>query len=174
MQLPYYGSINNDINTLKIPYNSLVRSILEYCSIVWSPYYDNQKARIERVQTKFAKYILFKHHFPYQDLTHNTRLLLCGLKSLEQRRRDTALLFLHKLIRGDVDCTELLKRVLFSVPVRRTRHPRLFFERRHRNNYELNVFIDRLLHNYNRFFSDVDIFNMSPLALKRYLQSSLV
>lgn len=36
--------------TLKSLYISLVRSRLEYCSLIWSPYYDIHSNRIERVQ----------------------------------------------------------------------------------------------------------------------------
>jgi hypothetical protein len=43
--------------TLVVLYTALVRSILEYCCQIWNPYYECNRARIERVQMKFVKYI---------------------------------------------------------------------------------------------------------------------
>lgn len=159
-----------DTKSLMVLYNSLVRSILEYCSVVWSPFYACHKIRIEQVQNKFAKYMLLKLHYPYKDVIYDTRLLLCGLKSLEQRRSDAQLLFLFKLIHGDINCSSLLAEIYMACPVRRTRHVRLFYERRHRTNYGMTALTDRLLVNYNRHFSNIDIFNISLVALKRTLK----
>ncbi|CAH1383593.1 unnamed protein product, partial [Tenebrio molitor] len=41
-------------------YFSLVRSRLEYGSIIWSPYYVTYTNSIESVQRKFLKYLCFK------------------------------------------------------------------------------------------------------------------
>lgn len=75
-----------DTRAISLLYNSLIRSILEYCSIIWSPIYQCHINRLERVQNKFAKYLLYKHRFPYYDLSYETRILMCGLKSLEARQ----------------------------------------------------------------------------------------
>jgi hypothetical protein len=45
---------------LRALYFTLVRSKLEYCSIVWSPIYRRGVDALESVQRKFAKYLLFK------------------------------------------------------------------------------------------------------------------
>ena len=155
-----------DTKALLSLHNCLVRSILEYCSVIWSPYYQCHIGRLERVQNKFAKYLLFKFHFPYQVLSYETRLLLCGLQTLEHRRRKALLIFLYKLLKGEIDCVSLLHAVPFHVPGRRTRHFQLFFERTHRTNYGRSAFIDRLVNNYNVNFSDCDIFNLGLSTLK--------
>lgn len=42
-------------------FNALVRSVLEYASVVWSPYYDVHSATIERVQRCFLRVLCHKH-----------------------------------------------------------------------------------------------------------------
>lgn len=122
---------------------------------------------LEKVQNKFTKYLLFKFHFPYQNLSYETRLLLCGLQTLENRRRKALLIFLYRLLGGLIDCENLLRAVSFHVPSRRTRQFQLFFERTHRTNYGRSAFIDRLVNNFNVYFFDCDIFHSTLYALKR-------
>jgi len=38
-------------------YKSLVRPHLEYCSAAWSPYYQKDKAALERIQHRFTRFI---------------------------------------------------------------------------------------------------------------------
>jgi hypothetical protein len=42
-----------------IIYNGLVRSILEYCSVVWRPHYATHSLRIERIQKRFVTYLSY-------------------------------------------------------------------------------------------------------------------
>ena len=163
----------SDTKALICLYNCLVRSTLEYCSVIWTPRYACHINRLERVQNKFVKYLLYKFHFPYNDLPYETRLLLCGFKSLECRRRQAFLLLLYKIMNGLTDCDILLGAISISVPNRRTRHTHLFHERVHRTNYGQGAFVDRMAANYNRFFTDCDIFNINLLSLKRLLTCRL-
>ena len=41
-----------------------VRSQVEYCSVVWSPIYQNSVDKIERVQRKFTRMIYHKFNWP--------------------------------------------------------------------------------------------------------------
>lgn len=160
----------HDTRAILCLYNALVRSILEYCSVIWSPYYNINISRVERVQHKFSTYLLFKHHFPNNDLCYETRLQLCGLKSLESRRRDAMLLFLYKLLNGMIDCGELTESISFRVPARRTRQLQLFAVPTHRTNYGLTHFSDRLQDTYNRDFANCDIFCTGLSALRLSLK----
>ncbi|XP_055614779.1 uncharacterized protein LOC129761101 [Toxorhynchites rutilus septentrionalis] len=45
---------------------SLVRSILEYACVVWSPYYQNSVHRIESIQRKFIRFAL--RNLPFTNL----------------------------------------------------------------------------------------------------------
>ena len=155
-----------DTKALNCLYNSLVRSILEYCSIIWSPKYTCNVSRLEGIQNKYTKYLLYKLHFPSGGLTYETRILLCGMKSLEHRRREAMLLFLYKLCNNLIDCDAILSMIFLRVPSRRTRLQQLFHVGQHRTNYGQTAFIDRLLVNYNRYYCDCDIFNGSLQKIK--------
>ena len=46
-----------NVHGFKMIYCSLIRSVLEYASNIWSPYYDIHVKNIERVQNKFLRLI---------------------------------------------------------------------------------------------------------------------
>ncbi|XP_036346901.1 uncharacterized protein LOC118756232, partial [Rhagoletis pomonella] len=52
-----FGFIRRNTRDFKDP--NLVRSRLEYCSLIWNPYYDVYSGKIERVQKVFTKYALY-------------------------------------------------------------------------------------------------------------------
>ena len=110
--------------------------------------------------------MLFKHHFPSFGVPYETRLLLCGIKSLETRRRNALFLFLFKLLNNEIKCDTLLQLVSFRVPVRPTRQQQLFHVSLHRTNYGLPAFVDRMLVNYNRFYADCEIFRFKLPRIK--------
>ena len=156
-----------DTKAILTLYNSLVRSILEYGPVIWAPTYQCHIDRLERVQAKFVKFLLYKYRFPYENVSHEIRLLLVGLSSLETRRRNSYLFFLYKLIKGSIDCESLLSKLNFRIPGRHTRLLQLFIVAPHRTNYGFRAFTDRLTNNYNLHFSNVDIFCNSLASLKR-------
>ena len=86
-----------DIKTLKLLYCSLVRSNLEYCSIIWSPFTKRNIEKLERVQRRATKFIL-KIEDPY-----DTRLKKLNMLSLEQRRFMSDVVFLFKALNGLVN-----------------------------------------------------------------------
>ena len=53
----------DDPKTLRTLYCSLVRSNLEYCSVVWSPYTKRNTDKLERVQRRATK-LIFKSDDP--------------------------------------------------------------------------------------------------------------
>lgn len=50
----------HEVRALKTLYCSLARSVLEYCSQVWSPLYAVHVARLESIQRKFTRYFQCK------------------------------------------------------------------------------------------------------------------
>ena len=87
----------DDPRTLCTLYCSLVRSYLEYCSVVWSPYTKRNTDKLERVQRRATKFIL-KTDDPYE-----IRLKKLNLMSLEKRRSLTDVTFLHNVLNGNID-----------------------------------------------------------------------
>ena len=93
-----------DVPTLKTLYCSLVRSQLEYSSIVRSPHTRRNIDLIERVQKRATKLIL------KSDNNYESRLKELNLVSLEQRRFIADVTFLYKVLNGyfNVDFSSFL------------------------------------------------------------------
>lgn len=102
-------------------FNSLVRSSLEYCSVVWTPYYDVHKRRLESIQKRFLWHLSFQCGKAKQLPSYNSRLCHFKLLSLDNRRQMLDHLFLHKVVNSYLDCSDLLKHVNYNVPYRLAR-----------------------------------------------------
>ena len=95
----------NDLKTLRTLYCSLVRSNLEYCSVVWSPYSRKNIDKLKGVQRRATKFFL-KTKDGYE-----TRLEKLNLLSLEDRGVLTDVTFFFKALNGlvDIDVSHLLQ-----------------------------------------------------------------
>lgn len=163
----------SDISCLKVLYYSYVRSILEYCSLVWNPQYLIYTHSIESIQRKFIKHLNYRCYRgsvdDYQELCYRHHLT-----TLENRRSLADMAFLHGLCNDYVDCPGLVSRILrFTVPRRRTRHTHLFAVANTATNYAQNSLVSRLHRKYNKVFSDIDIFHTSQKGFKREVLKTL-
>ena len=87
----------DDHKTLRTLYCALVRSNLEYCSSIWSPYTTKGIEKLERVQRRATKFILKTED------TYACRLNKLNLLSLEKRRLLADVTFLYKALNGIID-----------------------------------------------------------------------
>ena len=76
-------------------YNSLVRPKLEYCVQFWSPYYQRDIDKLERVQRRLTKMIPRLRNMPYEDRLKNLNLF-----SLSKRRMRGDLIEMFKIFKG--------------------------------------------------------------------------
>lgn len=113
---------------LKSLYCALVRSILEFAAVVWTPYHSSWIARIESVQKKFVRRALRTLHWndpenlpPYED-----RCLLLGIDTLENRRSVSQAMFVVKLLKNEVDSSALLADLNIYAPERPLRRRDFF------------------------------------------------
>ncbi|XP_026478477.1 uncharacterized protein LOC113384917 [Ctenocephalides felis] len=84
----------HSIDTLYILYSTLVRPILEYNSIVWTPHIELSSNKLNRVQRKFEKYL--KHFAQSKRISaHESEkfLLKCEDNNLRKRQQITELIF---------------------------------------------------------------------------------
>ena len=81
-----------DVHTLRTLYCVLVRSQLEYCTIVWSPHPARNINKLERIQRRASKFIL------KTDDDYETRKDKLNLLSLEDRRFFFDVLFFYKIL----------------------------------------------------------------------------
>lgn len=81
---------------------ALVRSTLEYCSVIWSPHCKDQMTTLERIQQRATNYITSNPKRPSEyHVDYKTRLLRCNLLPLSYRREILDIIFFLKSYNGD-------------------------------------------------------------------------
>jgi hypothetical protein len=166
--------LSSDLRSLtsfRLLYVSLVRPLLEYNTTVWSPYYSNSANSLEKVQRKFLRFINYKKGIPIEDINYSSLMNELKLPSLSNRRKLFDTIFLYKIIRGHVDCMDLVELIKYHVPTRNTRQLMLFHERNSKTNYSYYSPIARL-HRFGNEFHSVDFFSDSLLKLKKAITDS--
>lgn len=154
------------IEALWLIYITLVRSILEYCSVTWCPYQSGHIQHLERVKESFLRVIGLKLGYEYNStpLAHVREVL--GLQTLATRRQLLDLAFLQRILLGDINCPELLSLIDLLVGDR-TRSSHLFAHHSHATNYEMNSAIPRLHRLVNLISPHDDFFFDSSRHLRR-------
>lgn len=134
-------------------YCSLVRSILEFSSVVWSPSYVTWNLRLESVQRRFIRRAL--SHLPWNDPIvlppYENRCLLLNLETLSARRLKAEALFAAKIILGEIDSPSILSDFHFSAPTRILRSSSFFALPFRRTNYGKSDPIRKMCVSFNRF-----------------------
>lgn len=118
----------DDPYCLKSVYVSLIRSILEYSSVIWNPGYANYNERIESIQKKFLLYALRHLGWRRDSFTlpsYESRCRLIDMESLSDRRNKASLYFMFDLLNGHIDAPDLLSFFSFRVPSRSFRQTNL-------------------------------------------------
>lgn len=147
--------------TLKYLYTTIVRPIIEYGSVIWSPYYKVHQDSIERVQGRCFRAICRRYRLIRKLDNYDARLKHFGTTSLMARRQRSQLLCLYKLIHSMIDCPELLSKINFNV-VYRTRNRSIFSVLPARNNVSHNNPLYVMCRLYNNAKLDgLDIFGQN-------------
>lgn len=157
-------------NSLIALYKAYVRSRVEYCSVVWSPFYDKYISQVERVQRKFTRMLFYK--FNWTKSKYHERLDRCKLHLLETRRLESDELFLYKVIHGRLD-TRLRDNVVWAA-ASSTRQKPTFYIPTFSSNVECNSPLVRMQRNHNDFFNSLDICGPSMFSFKRKVKSACV
>lgn len=88
----------SDPDTLSTLYKAFVRPILEYCCVIWCPYYIKDIEALERAQRRFSRL-----HPSLRDLTYEERLSNLHLETLHTRRLRFDLTTVYKIFHGLID-----------------------------------------------------------------------
>jgi len=157
-------------------YNAFVRSILEYASIIWCPYYTCYIDLIEDVQRKFLKYLFFKKHNCYPTQGYPQSALLCefGFLSLDTRRNFLDLKFLNKILHNVIN----MDSSYFCLPMSRNREnsrmKHIFYVPYANTNVFRHSPLIRLCRLGNQYLPVLDISKIKPADLTiKFLQLSL-
>ena len=155
-----------DVYCLKSLYCSLVRSTLEYCSVVWNPNYINGNQRSENVQRRFIRYALRRLpcrdplRLPsYESSTH------CKFNGIPP-------MVMADLLTRQIDCAALLGFVNLQARSRMLRGGSLLRIPYGRRNYTTNAAMTGLQRAFNRVNSVFD-FHVSRDVLRTRIRMFL-
>lgn len=152
------------MSTYTTLYNTYVRSIVEYCSPIWSPYYDIHTQEIERVQRRFTRMVYKKFQFPMA--SYESRLMKLELISLENRRLMFDEITLYK-INNELLRTSLNHSLSFGVGNRVTRQNITFYLPAVTTNIQFFAPMLRFQRQHNDSFNHVQLNEPSINAFKR-------
>ena len=148
--------VSRDIDLLVRAYLVYVRPLVEYNSVVWSPYTMQDIETIERVQRRFTKNLPGFHKLTYKD-----RLRRLHLPSLELRRLQVDLVWCYKILFGIVDTpTEDFFVLSTYAPTRG--HQYKLFKKLHVSRTRANFFRERVVNSWNSLPDGISILVLSP------------
>jgi hypothetical protein len=160
----------NDPTCLKILYCSLIRSLVEYGSIIWNPYQTGHITKIEKIQKRFL--IMMRYKLKKIDTPTKTLANELNLQSLENRRFNNDIIFLYKLLNNLIDCPELLAKIPFYIPKHTLRYTNTFYIQSQKQNYSHYAPLNRILLNGNTI-NNFDYFFDPPSKLNGILKKGL-
>lgn len=116
-----------DLDTAKLLYFSLVRAILDFASIIWSPH---DKLHINFIESIQRQAVIFLHR-DYINRKENDFVLTpyterckeLQIDTLLRRRINTSILFIHKIITGRYKAPDIRKAITLNDGVRTFRNP---------------------------------------------------
>ncbi|KAH9633361.1 hypothetical protein HF086_004075 [Spodoptera exigua] len=163
------------VRTKIILYNALVRSHLEFASVVWNPFYAVQSQRVESIQRAFTKHLAYTTGQISPRCPYEQRMECFKMDSLHDRRLMHDLTFLFKLLNNKLDCMKLVESVGLKVPYNIPRHPitNLYHTPTTRTNIGVNSPLVRLSREMNsaiKSLPDLDIHSVSFNNLRAQLR----
>lgn len=109
-----YGRFN--VDTAKMLYSAVVRSHIEFASIIWAPHYDVHIQSLESVQRQFVLYAnrdryVDENQDSYRLRPYVDRCAELNLKSLLRRRTNAAVIFIHDVLTGKINSKFIRDRI---------------------------------------------------------------
>ena len=159
----------NDTDVFKCMYFSYVRSRLEYCSQVWAPTKTTLIDKVERVQRKFTRQLCFKKNINYKEVGYHQRCEIFKLQTLFARRNVSDLVYLHKVINNQINCSYIVGEISLSAPERRQRHraSKPIFSVKAKMCVRKDSFLPRVSKLANDY-REIDVFNFTTVLSFKY------
>ena len=151
-------------------YCSNVRSVLEYCSVIWGGAAEVYMKRVERMQHNFLMWLCGRCRLSGVSLEYVELLRYFGMTSLAARRAQHDLMFMRNIQNQSVDSSFLLGCFPLAVPVRALRSRTLFHVPYARVGTVKSGMFCRLPRASNAFLDkcrDVDVWEYSAGQYKR-------
>jgi len=144
-----------------ILYKSLVRPILEYCNLIWSPHLKKHQRKVEQVQRRATRLIHGINHLSYPE-----RLKALDIPTLYYRRRRADLIQVYRII-NNIDCIKF--ETLFELDTGITRGNSLKLRKpRAMTSVKLHSFSNRVINDWNEL-SDAVVTSRSLNTFKNHL-----
>ena len=162
--------------TLILLFNSLIRPVLKYASVIWSPHSNINIYLIESVQNSFIRFLCYRVPNRQCFLSHVNNLqivsisrakLFFNISSLSTRREVLLLCFFHKIINGITNADTILSSIDFSYSQSSIRHRLLFRSKFSTTNYLQNSPYNKFCRIFNSISKDIDIFFMPNHVFKK-------
>lgn len=152
-------------------YNSVVRSILEFGTVIWNPLYKVHGDRIEKIQRKFTRMLSYKCGLRNTLNSYEDRLSHFEMLSLKERRTSADISCLYKLLHNKLDSPTSLANIPIRVPQRHSRNHNTFANLLHANNVSYNKPISRMCRAFDMNCYSNDIFNDTLANIKKSIHS---
>lgn len=155
-----------DVHCLKTLYVSLVRSTLEYGSVVWSPFYHNDIGRIEAIQRKFTRFAL-RHLIDCPN--YESRCSILRLDPLSVRRDAAKASFVSDLLKACIDCPFLVSELNINIRRRVLRSYSFLVIPGARTNYAFNEPVSSMCRVFERCYPYFDFHLSRPRQKQNFL-----
>jgi hypothetical protein len=133
------------ITLIKLLYCALVRSVLEYGSVLFDPHVISHSYILERVQRKFLNFAGHILKIPHQPHDYSPVHSSLQLSSLADKRIQANSTFLTKLLSGKIDSPDLLSGIHFKILSVDTRFNHPFYIPVCKTNYAANDPLIRIM-----------------------------
>lgn len=149
--------VSQDVSLLIRAYLVYVRPVVEYNTVVWSPYTIKDIETIERVQRRFTKKLPGLRKFSYDE-----RLSRLRLHSLELRRLLTDLVWCYKILFGIVEMSAAEEFFVFSTCSQTRGHQYKLFKKHNASRLRAAFFSERIINTWNSLPESVVDFSSLP------------
>lgn len=162
----------DDPYTIMAIYTGLVRSVIEYASVVWQPIYEIHRKRLEQIQKRFVRFAV--RNLPWRDnvASYKDICMLLSIDTLENRRTITDAVFLRDIVAGRHFSPYISSQITRYDGRTGLRRERPFHVANRAQNYARNEPVYRMLIIFNTHCRQINV-NMSKFRITDELRRIL-